>query len=135
MLMGDLAGGKSLLGLRLLAVLSGVPAWLGGAGVPAPGAPTPTGCSRCSAACAPQTTRSMDCSSWEARRPYAKEPGQSLPWAQGPPRMRTPTLPEAEAELAEEGTGAAPGAQLTGLSAQAVQHGLAGPRCGDFNSL
>ena len=34
MLMHDLMGWKSLLGLGLLAVLSGVPAWLGGIGVP-----------------------------------------------------------------------------------------------------
>lgn len=33
MLMRDPMGGKSLLGLGLLAVLSGVPAWLGGIGV------------------------------------------------------------------------------------------------------
>lgn len=33
MLMGDPTGGRSLLGLGPLAVLSGVPAWLGGVGV------------------------------------------------------------------------------------------------------
>ena len=91
----------------------------------APRAPTPTGCSRRSVAWAPQMTRNKDCSSWAARRPCAKEPGQDLPWAQGSPRMRTPTPPEAE--LAEEEVGAAPGAQLTGFPAQAAQHGPAGP--------
>ena len=92
MLMCDPMSEKSLLGLGPLAVL---PGWVGLESL-APGAPTPSGCSRRSVACSPQMTRNVDGSSWAARRPCAKEPGQGLPWAQRPPRMRTPTPPEAE---------------------------------------
>lgn len=46
--------------------------------------------------------------------------------------MRTPTPPEAE--LAEEGVGAAPGAQLSDFPAQAATR-AGRARCGDFNSL